>query len=81
MAYLKYLVVAGDVPAGPLRLLDLLDSGAETMAAMPTSRDDQALWLYSSGSTGVPKGCVHLHHDMVVCSELFGKRILGIPAP
>jgi len=33
---------------------------------------------YSSGSTGFPKGCVHLHHDMVVCAELYAKNILKI---
>ena len=78
LPHLEHLVVAGDAPAGSRRLRDLLEAGAEPMAAVPTSRDDPALWLYSSGSTGVPKGCVHLQHDMVVCSELFGKRILGI---
>jgi benzoate-CoA ligase len=46
--------------------------------AEPTSRDAPAFWLYSSGSTGAPKGCVHLQHDMVVCAELFGKGVLGI---
>src|SRR6266550_1951699 len=44
----------------------------------PTSKDDPAFWLYSSGSTATPKGCVHLHHDMVVCSELYAKGILRI---
>src|SRR4029077_12001705 len=48
--------------------------------AEPTSRDAPAFWLYSSGSTGAPKGCVHLQHDMVVCAELFGKGVLGITA-
>ena len=52
--------------------------GSSELEAEPTSRDAPAFWLYSSGSTGAPKGCVHLQHDMVVCAELFGKGVLGI---
>jgi benzoate-CoA ligase family protein len=52
--------------------------GSAELDAEPTSRDAPAFWLYSSGSTGAPKGCVHLQHDMVVCAELFGKGVLGI---
>src|SRR5205823_2368197 len=37
-------------------------------------------WLYSSGSTGFPKGCVHLQHDMTYCTEYYGKAVLGITA-
>jgi benzoate-CoA ligase len=44
----------------------------------PTHRDAPAFWLYSSGSTGAPKGCVHLQHDMVVCAALYAQGVLGI---
>jgi benzoate-CoA ligase len=55
-----------------------LEQGSPSLDAHPTSRDAPAFWLYSSGSTGAPKGCVHLQHDMVVCAELFAKGVLGI---
>ena len=61
-----------------LRFSALLRQGDADCDAEPTSRDAAAFWLYSSGSTGAPKGCVHLQHDMVVCAELFGRGILGI---
>jgi benzoate-CoA ligase len=57
---------------------DFEAQGSAELEAEPTSRDAPAFWLYSSGSTGAPKGCVHLQHDMVVCAELFGKGVLGI---
>jgi benzoate-CoA ligase len=57
---------------------ELLARGSASLDAEATSRDAPAFWLYSSGSTGAPKGCVHLQHDMVVCAELFGKGVLNI---
>ncbi|WP_428665526.1 benzoate-CoA ligase family protein [Reyranella sp.] len=47
----------------------------EARLAAPT---DDCFWLYSSGSTGRPKGAVHAHRDMVVTSELYGVRVLGV---
>ena len=76
---LRHVVVVGDPPTDAGVPFDaLLASGSADLEAEPTSRDAPAFWLYSSGSTGAPKGCVHLHHDMVLCAELFGKGILGI---
>jgi benzoate-CoA ligase family protein len=56
----------------------LVEQGSAQFDAEPRHRDSPAFWLYSSGSTGAPKGCVHLQHDMVICAELFGKGVLGI---
>ena len=43
-----------------------------------TYKNDVALWLYSSGSTGQPKGTVHMHHDIITTTDLYARQILGI---
>ncbi len=63
---------SGDVP----RLDALMSEADRELEPAPTWRDDAAFWLFSSGSTGKPKACVHLHHDMVVCSESYAKGVL-----
>jgi benzoate-CoA ligase family protein len=78
LRYLREVVVVGSAPAGCHAFDDLLRGASPNLEAEPTSKDDTAFWLYSSGSTGSPKGCVHLHHDMVVCTELYARGVLGI---
>ena len=76
---LRHVVVVGDATLPGSAPFDaLLSQGDTDLAAEPTSRDEAAFWMYSSGSTGASKGCVHLHHDMAVCARLYGGGVLGI---
>ncbi|AUS99572.1 benzoate--CoA ligase [Nostoc sp. CENA543] len=56
----------------------LLTQQDELLPCAETSPDEPAFWLYTSGSTGSPKGVIHLHQSMVVCAERYGKAILGL---
>lgn len=78
LEYLEHLVVVGQAGETELAYRDLVGSESTELAPAQTSKDDAAFWLYSSGTTGFPKGTVHLHHDMIVSSELYGQGVLGI---
>lgn len=82
LRYLRHTVVIGLEQGGEKTNIHDFEQWAQkassTLEAAETSKDDSAFWLYSSGSTGFPKGCVHLHHDMTFCTECYAKPILGI---
>jgi benzoate-CoA ligase len=74
----KLVVVHGPAPEGDITFEDFIAGKSGELAAAPTTPDDTCFWLYSSGSTGQPKGTVHLQHDMVVATETYGKQVLGV---
>lgn len=79
LRYLKTIVVVGnEAPEGTASFEGLVQNSLPELEPAPTRKDDAAFWLYSSGSTGQPKACVHLQHDMVVSAERYAKAILKI---
>ena len=78
LPFLKHVVVSGKDAKGHMAFRDLLAKGKDDFAPAPTTCDDACFWLYSSGSTGMPKGTVHVHSSMIVTAELYAKPVLGI---
>ncbi len=78
LVYVRHVIVVGPTETGTLDFEQFVDGASSTLQAADTHKDDSALWLYSSGSTGFPKGCVHLQHDMLYCTEYYAKPILSI---
>jgi acyl-coenzyme A synthetase/AMP-(fatty) acid ligase len=56
---LSVIVVVGKARRGALPYERLLERASPHLAAADTSRDDVAMWGYTSGSTGQPKAAVH----------------------
>jgi benzoate-CoA ligase len=75
---LSHVVVAGSAPASHVSYDEWVADASASLECVDTSKDDPAFWLYSSGSTGFPKGAVHRHRDMLVCSDTYALQVLGI---
>ncbi len=63
---------------GLLALAPLLAAAPDRFEAAPTTADDVAFWLYSSGSTGAPKGTMHVHASLIQTAEHYARPVLGI---
>jgi benzoate-CoA ligase family protein len=57
---------------------ELLAAAAPAADCHPTTEDSPAFWLYTSGTTGAPKGAMHRHGSIKVVCETYGAQVLGI---
>ncbi len=78
LRYLQNVVVVGSARGRIISFDALIGQASPELATEPTSRDEPAFWQYSSGTTGFPKGAVHLHHDLFFTCQLYARHILGI---
>jgi 4-hydroxybenzoate-CoA ligase len=75
---LKAIVVAGGGPNSAMRFDTLLAAENEGSAPTRTCADEVAYWLYSSGTTGAPKGVMHVHSSPMMMARSAGQDRIGI---
>ena len=78
--YLREVLVVGDDAGGFTAYEDAMaaaEVSSRNCEVEPTSPDDLAGWLFTSGSTGAPKACVHLHRDFAYSTETYALQVAG----
>ncbi|SPJ27143.1 benzoate-CoA ligase family protein [Falsiruegeria mediterranea] len=76
-SHLSHIVVIGDAPEGTGSYADFTADCAPS-DTVDASEDDVAFWLYSSGSTGQPKGVRHVHGSLKATADTYGAQVLQI---
>ena len=78
MSDLDHVIVSGKDAHGYKKLSDELAGESDTFTTVATHADEPAFWLYSSGSTGMPKGVRHLHSNLAATADTYASQVLGI---
>ncbi|MCE1236153.1 MAG: benzoate-CoA ligase family protein [Hyphomicrobiales bacterium] len=76
---LAHVLVVGDAATAPHRALAAeIAAASDVFETVATHPDETCFWLYSSGSTGAPKGTRHVHTSPMATAKLYGQGVLGI---
>jgi benzoate-CoA ligase len=78
LKHLRQVLVVGQAPEGYDSFDAAMERASADLQAADTSKDDMAFWLYSSGTTGLPKAAIHLHHDMIIEADCYARQTLGL---
>jgi benzoate-CoA ligase len=73
------LAIAGEGGEGALSWRGALARAAPSPHAHPAGAEDPAFWLYSSGTTGRPKGIVHPHRSLLPVGQAM-REVVGLAA-
>lgn len=73
---LRHIVVIGEAGEGAVEYQNFI-AGAAAVNPIQASGDETAFWLYSSGTTGVPKGVCHVQSSLKATADTFGNQVLG----
>jgi len=78
MPDLECVIVSGENAFGHKLLSEEIARESDQFTTVATNADEPAFWLYSSGSTGMPKGVRHLHSNLEATADTYAKQVLGI---
>jgi 4-hydroxybenzoate-CoA ligase len=78
LPYLRDLIVVRKQGGVRIPFKQKYRHAPSTCKSASTTRDDVGFWLYSSGSTGFPKGTIHSQYDLVVTCDNYAKGVLNI---
>src|ERR1700741_2127506 len=78
MPDLECVIVSGKNAFGHKLLSEEIARESDQFATVATHADEPAFWLYSSGSTGMPKGVRHLHSNLEATANTYAQQVLGI---